>query len=196
MTGILLTMRGKATRSADVSDVDNVPITGEVSNHKLAAVFGSGTTARAAAAAVAEAVGLEPAQVQVVAPGEPHADAKLEPESRGIWHTIVLAHVRLGILGAIAGALVFGLLSWLGVHFVVSSPWAAGPVLVGFGGLAGLLLGGLVSLRPDHDRYIQATHEAMESRRTTVVVHAFSSEQQEAAAEFLAGRGGEVTKTL
>src|SRR3546814_13628678 len=78
---------------------------------------------------------------------------------------IVLAHVRLGILGAIAGALVFGLLSWLGVRFIVSSPRAAGPVLVGFGGLAGLLLGGLVSLRPDHDLYIQATHAAMEERR-------------------------------
>ena len=179
-----------------MTDVDNVPITGEVSNHKLAAVFDSAATARDAAAALAEAVGLEPAQVQVIAPDEPRADAKLEPESRGIWHTIVLAHVRLGILGAIAGAVVFGLLSWLGVRFIVSSPWAAGPVLVGFGALAGLLLGGLVSLRPDHDRYIQATHEAMEERRTTVLVHALSSEQQEAAAEFLAARGGEVTRTL
>ena len=179
-----------------MSDVDNIPITGEVSNHKLAAVFDSAATARDAAAALAEAVGLEPAQVQVIAPDEPRADAKLEPESRGIWHTIVLAHLRLGILGAIAGAVVFGLLFWLGVRFIVSSPWAAGPVLVGFGALAGLLLGGLVSLRPDHDRYIQATHEAMEERRTTVLVHAFSSEQQGAAAEFLAGRGGDVTKTL
>src|SRR5690606_40901044 len=97
---------------------------------------------------------------------------------------------------AVAGAVVVGLLSWLGVPSIVSSPWAAGPVLVGFGGLAGLLLGGLVSLRPDHDRYIQATHEAMDERRTTVVVHAFSPEQQKAAAEFLAARGGEVTRTL
>lgn len=179
-----------------MSDVDKVPITGEVSSHKLAAVFDSGATARNAAAAVVEAVGLEPAQVQVIAPDEPRADARLEPESRGIWHTIVLAHLRLGILGAIAGGLVFGLLVWLGIPFIVSSPWAAGLVLVGFGGLAGLLLGGLVSLRPDHDRYILATHEAMDVDRTTVVVHAFSSQQQQAAAEFLTARGGEVTKTL
>ena len=177
-------------------EVSSIPVTGEVSNSKVAAVFDRGTTARAAAAAVAEAIGLEPAQVTVITPDEPRADARLEPESRGIWRTIVVAHLRLGIAGAVLGVLAFGLLQWRGVPFIVQSPWASALVLVGFGAVAGLFLGGLVALRPDHDRYIQATHDAMDARRTTVVVHAFSSQQQEAAAEFLAARGAEVTKTL
>ncbi|MEO8365594.1 MAG: hypothetical protein ABI538_05240 [Pseudoxanthomonas sp.] len=171
-------------------------ITGEVSNSKIAAVFDTTAAARAAAAAVAQALDLQPAQVQVITPDEPHADAKLEPESRGIWRTIVVAHLRLCIVGAIVGALVFALMMWLGVLYIVQSPWAAGLVMTGFGALAGLMLGGLVALRPDHDRYIQATHDAMAERRTTVLVHAFSVEQKNAAADFMSARGGEVTRTL
>jgi hypothetical protein len=58
------------------------------------------------------------------------------------------------------------------------------------------MLGGLVSLRPDHDRYVQAARDAIASGRTTVVVHAFSVAQREQAAELLRAQGGEVTSTL
>lgn len=171
-------------------------ITGEVSNSKIAAVFDSTSEARTAAAAVILALDLQPAQVQVITPDDPRADAKLEPESRGIWRTIVVAHVRLGIVGAIAGVLAFGVLVWLQVPYIVQSPWAAGLVMTGFGAVAGLLVGGLVALRPDHDRYIHATRDAMAERRSTVLVHAFSAEQKNAAADFMSARGGEVTRTL
>ncbi len=176
--------------------MSDTPLTGEVSNSKLAAVFDTAVAARAAAGAVAQALGLQSAQVQVITPDESRADARLEPESHGIWRTIVVAHLRLGIAGAVVGALAFALLAWRGVPYIVQSPWAAGLVMTAFGALAGLLLGGLVALRPDHDRYIHATHEAMSERRTTVLVHAFSIEQKNAAAEFLSARGGEVTRTL
>ena len=175
---------------------DATGLTGEVSNSKVAAVFGSQADARRAARAVAAALSLEAAQVQVIAPGQSHPGRKLEPESRGIWHTIVVAHTRLGIAGAVAGLVVFAVLMAVGVQFVTSSPVAAALVLLFFGTVAGLLLGGLVSLRPDHDRYMLATREAMAEGSTTVVVHAFSMEQREQAAEFLRGQGGEVTSTL
>ncbi len=171
-------------------------ITGEVSNSKVAAVFDTTSAARTAAEAVTQALDLQPVQVQVITPDEPRAEAKLEPESQGIWRTIVVAHMRLGIVGAIVGAAAFGAMMWTGVPYIVQSPWAAGLVMTGFGAVAGLLLGGLVALRPDHDRYIQATREAMDEHRTTVLVHAFSAEQKTAAAEFMAARGGEVTRTL
>ena len=172
------------------------PVSGEVSNSKLAAVFDSDAAARDAAAAVIAAVGLQPAQVKLIAPGEPDANIKLEPEGGGIWRTIVVAHVRLGILGAVLGAVAFGIMMWAGLPFVVRSPVAAGLVTVSFGAVGGLLFGGLVSIRPDHDRYVQATHDAMDARRTTVVVHALSREEQQRAKAFLAERGGEVTSTL
>ena len=54
----------------------------------------------------------------------------------------------------------------------------------------------LVALRPDHDRYVEAARDAMDGGKTTVVVHAFSSEQANSAGEFLRAQGGEVTSTL
>lgn len=172
------------------------PITGELSNSKLAAVFPHESAARAAAQAVSAALSLGSAQVQVITPAEPHPGRKLEPESHGIWRTIVVAHVRLGIVGAIAGVLAFAVLYAMDLPFIVNSPIAAGLVLLFFGTVAGLMLGGLVSLRPDHDRYVEATREAMAAGRTTVVVHAFSAEQRHQAAELLREQGGEVTSTL
>lgn len=172
------------------------PLTGEVSNSKLAAVFESDAAAREAAGAVLAAAGLQPAQVKLVAPGEPDANIKLEPEGQGIWRTIVVAHVKLGIIGAVLGALAFSIMMWAGLPFVARSPLAAGLVTISFGAVGGLLLGGLVSIRPDHDRFVHATHDAMAAHRTTVVVHALSHEQQQRARDFLVERGAEVTGTL
>ncbi|MBJ6979359.1 hypothetical protein [Luteimonas sp. MC1895] len=172
------------------------PLTGEVSNSKLAAVFDSAAAARDAASALLSEAGLQPQQVKVIAPDEPDANIKLEPEGKGIWRTILVAHVKLGILGAILGAIAFGIMMWAGLPFVTRSPVAAGLATVFFATIGGLLLGGLVSIRPDHDRYVHATHEAMEARRTTVVVHALSRDEQQRAKDLLAGRGGEVTATL
>ena len=176
--------------------MSDLSVTGEVSNHKVAAAFPDANTARQAAAAVASSLSLGASQVQLIFPGEPHPGRKLEPESRGIWHTIVVAHVKLGIAGVIAGVVAFVVMYGMGLPFIVNSPLAALLVLVFFGGVAGLMLGGFVSLRPDHDRYVEATRDAMDEGMTTVVVHAFSVEQRAQAAEFLRGRGGEVTSTL
>ena len=171
-------------------------ITGELSNSKLAAVFPDEAAARAAAQLVSAALSLDAAQVQVITPSEPHLGRKLEPESQGIWRTIVVAHMRLGILGAVAGVLLFAALYAMGVQFIVMSPIAAVLSLLFFGSVAGLMLGGLVALRPDHDRYVQATRDAKADGKTTVVVHAFSAEQRDEAAKVLRAQGGEVTSTL
>lgn len=172
------------------------PFTGEHSNSKLAAVFNDAASARAAAAALTAATDLQSAQVKVITPDESDPGIKLEPEGAGIKRTIVVAHVKLGVGGLIAGLVAFAALMWAGIPFIVQSPWAAGLAMAFFGTLAGLLLGGLVSLRPDHDPYIHATRDAIAQRRSTVVVHALSADQADRAAALLAARGGEVTRTL
>jgi hypothetical protein len=172
------------------------PITGEVSNHKVAASFSSTSSAQRAADGVASTLALRAAQVQLVRPGDVHPGRKLEPESAGIWRTIVVAHIRLGIAGAVVAALAFFALYAAGIPFIVNSAIAAFLVLVFFGTVAGLMLGGLVSLRPDHDRMVEATREATAEGQTTVVVHAFSAEQRAQAADFLRASGGDVTSTL
>lgn len=172
------------------------PLTGEVSDSKLAAVFASRREAQDAADALMARTDLQQAQVKVIRPGSADVAIKLEPEGGGIWRTILRAHAKLGVVGAVLGLVAFAILYALGLPMVVQSPVAAGLVLLGFGTIAGLMLGGLVALRPDHDRYVQATRDAMEEGHTTVVVHALSREQQDVAADFLASRGGEVTRTL
>ncbi len=171
-------------------------ITGEASSSKLAAVFRDPSAARAAAQAVAAELALAPEQVNVITPSEPHAGRKLEPEEGGIWHTLLRAHLRLGVVGSTAGLLLFAVLFGLGVQLIVSAPILSAVVLLFFGAMAGLMLGGLVTLRPDHDRYIDAARHAMAHGETTVVVHAFSSAQRERAAELLQRQGGKVTSTL
>ena len=104
-----------------------------------------------------------------------------------------MAHLWFGIGGLAAGALAWGVLMWIGVTLIVSSAVVSGIAFVFMGAIAGLMLGGLVALRPDQDGYVMATQDAIADRRSTVVVHALSGEQADRAAAVL---GAEVTRTL
>ncbi|MCD9033064.1 hypothetical protein LDO32_15145 [Luteimonas sp. Y-2-2-4F] len=171
-------------------------VTGETSDSKVAAVFDSESTARAVATEVQSALGFQASQVQVVTPHDRNPGRKLEPEGRGIFRTILIAHYKLGIAGLVLGALVFAALWGLGIEAVRSSPWLAGALIVGYGGVFGLMAGGLVSLRPDHDPYLLKVRGALKEGRSAVVVHAFSTEERDRAQEALAARGGETIATL
>lgn len=177
-------------------DVSDNPITGEVSNSKVAAVFASEASAREVAGRVRSTLQLSEAQVQVITPADRRPGHKLEPETQGIFHTIVRAHVHFGFWGAVAGAVVFGLLWALGLPLIVNSAALAGAVMIAFGAVAGLMLGGLVSLRPDHDLYINTVIDALGEGRSAVVVHAFSKEQNAQAEALLKDASGEVVSTL
>jgi hypothetical protein len=172
------------------------PLTAEVSNSKLVAVFPNVDAARDAAEALLAASDIESPQLKLIAPDEADIGIKLEPEGRNIWRTIVVSHVRLGAAGALVGVLAFAVLWTLGVPFVLASPGAAGGVALFFGAIAGLLLGGLVPLRPDHAPFIAAARAARDEGRATLVLHALSGAQLARAAEFLGTRGAAVTRTL
>lgn len=174
----------------------DTPLTGEVSNSKAAAVFGTVQAAQQAGSRVRAALGLEAAQVQVLTPGERGTGRKLEPESHGIFRTLMTAHARLGLVGLVAGGLLFALLYWLGVPWIVNSAALACGVFVVFGAIAGLMLGGLVTLRPDHDRYLLAVQQALKAGKSAVVVHAWSMEQRQQAEDALKAEGGEAVATL
>lgn len=170
--------------------------TGEVSNSKVAAVFANASAATEVAARLRSTLQLSEAQVQVITPSDPQPGRKLEPESRGIFLTIIRAHVRLAALGAVTGAVAFAVLWARGLPLIVNSAVLAACVMVAFGTVAGLMLGGLLSLRPDHDLYINKVREALADGRSAVVVHAFSREQNAQAAALLSEAHGEVISTL
>ncbi len=168
----------------------------EHSNSKVAAIFADPAVARETAGRLRQALQLEEAQVQLIAPGDPRPGRKIEPESRGIFRTMLRAHLRLGVLGAVAGAVVFAVLWSKGIPYIVNSAVMAAAVLVGFGAVAGLFLGGLMTLRPDHDPYITRVYAALEQGRTALVVHSFTREQNAAASAFLKQFSDEVVGTL
>lgn len=175
---------------------DLTDIHAEHSGSKVAGIFPSETAARDAAAAIRQSLGLTDAQVQVVTAADPAPGRKLEPEGRGIFRTLIVAHVKLGIVGAVVGAVFFAALWALGFELFVAHPVIVALASIGLGALAGLLLGGLVTLRPDHDAYIHGVLDALEQGKAAVVVHAFSGEERSRAEDALKRHGADTFRTL
>ncbi len=171
-------------------------VTGEMSDSKVAAVFDDESEARAIARQVQHMLHMQPAQVQVVTPHDARPGRKLEPEGRGICRTILVAHYRLGLAGLGLGALLFVCLYLAGLEPVVLSPRLAAALIIGYGGVFGLMAGGLVSLRPDHTPYVAKVRTALDEGRCAIVVHAFDDSERDRAQEVLAAHGGETIRTL
>lgn len=161
------------------------PVSGEAMDHKLAAVFDTDAEAKKSVDAVLEATSLEPDQVKIVRPGDTLAGWELEPEDRGIWRTLVRSHIGLGAVGAVVGFGAFLLLFALDVGFIANNGVVAAAVLTALGAAFGLMVGGLVTLRPDHMPYLVAAQSALRKGKTVVAVHARDRAQLEEASEEL-----------
>lgn len=88
-------------------------IFGERSLTKVAALFADKSQAEDVAQRVKQVAELDDPQVYLVgppdgaAPDSPAFSRKLEPEQRGIWRTLIRAHVIAGTVGVVAGVLVY-----------------------------------------------------------------------------------------
>lgn len=171
-------------------------VTGEVSNSKIAAIFPDARTAQASAARLREEMRLSERQIQVIAPGDRRPNRKLEPEGGGILRTVIVAHYRLAIVGAIVGVIAFAVMYGMDIPFVTRSPAGAFGMLLFYGTVGGLMIGGLVSLRPDHDPYIIKVREAVREGRAAVVVHIVDAQQRTQAVNALTAMGGDTIGTL
>lgn len=169
---------------------------GERSLSKVAALFSEKQGAQAAAEQVIHDVGIRSDQVKVVHPGDTALGPKLEPESQGIYHTIIRAHAALGLAGLVAGLLMGGVLLLADLPLAAASPYLTVVLTTAFGGVVGLMVGGLVAIRPDHDKMIVKVEEGVHSGRSAVIVHADDHEQERRAQEVLQHSGGDVVKTL
>lgn len=171
-------------------------IISETFPHKVSAVFHDARRARDAANALATKGGLSAEQVDVVDPHDPHLARKVEKESGAIFSTILRAHAVLAVVGAVAGLILAAVLLGAGLDWAQTRPgWVYG-ILAVVGGAIGMLVAGLVSIRPDHEPVITDTEEASEHGEWTVVAHARDEDEKRRAGELLEHYSNEVAESL
>lgn len=156
---------------------------GEQSLTKIAGIFESRVKAETTVLRLRQAAGMSEAQVKLVGPQDPMGSVdpslshKLEPESSGIWRTVLRAHLVTGIIGMTMGAMLYLSLYLAGNESVLSHPLVALVVMLFFGGIFGLLFGGLLSLRPDHYWVMAAVRKAIKRGRWAVISHPVNHDQ-------------------
>lgn len=155
-------------------------VLGEKYSHKVSAEFDSQGAATNAAESLEQA-GIPVAQIRVIQPNDPNMERKVEPEVTGIGRSLAKAHVMFGIVGLVLGLVVAGVLVMVGPSLTRSSPLMTFIALGFLFPVLALLLAGAVSLRPDHDLYINKARTATDSGRWTVVAHCASDEEQNLA---------------
>jgi hypothetical protein len=169
---------------------------GERSLTLVAALFHDADAADRAAKRLREDRAMRDAKVQVVSPHDPNLELKLEPEPAGIWRTLLRTHARLGVVGLVLGLLTGGVLVAAGLPAFVSAPMVATVALGVFGLFGGMLLAGLLSIRPDHEVVITAVRERTAGGDWAVVAHPTSERNASLAADELKAAGGEVVRSL
>jgi hypothetical protein len=168
----------------------------EHSLSKVAAVYDNEAAAHGAALRVARLPQMRSRQVQVVRPFDRDWGRRVEPEGVGIWRTAVRAHVACTVIGLGAAFLIFLGLWAGGVTAVVTTPGMSLAALLLFGTMFGLMAGGLLTMRPDHDAVVVPVREAVSAGRWSVVVHPSSRRQLADTADALGDTGVAIFRTL
>ncbi len=150
---------------------------------KIAAIFDTRSAAEMTVRQLQQQAGMSESQVKLLGPNDlkgvvdPPYSRKLEPEQSGIWHTLIRAHVAAGLIGILGGGMLFVFYTFAGNDAISSSPYQSLGVMLFFGGIAGLMTGGLLSLRPDHYRVMAAVKKAIKRGNWAVVSHPVNAEQ-------------------
>lgn len=153
-----------------------VEIQNEKYTGRVAAVYGDEASAHAAKQKLIDN-GISPSLINVVKPDDSAISRKIEPDSQGIAKTIVKSHGWLGLIGVIAGILIATILVFSGPEMTQSSPLFTYLVFIFFGLLFGMMLAGMISIRPDHDPLITKTIEASHEHHWTVTVQTEEHEE-------------------
>ena len=132
--------------------------------------------AEAALKQLEEQAGVAPAQVEIVS-GDGRLRRARSLESRGARTALVRWHAILGLLG-----LALGVLLWIFARYAAVPVFLALPTLMlfvsaAFGAVAGLFIGGLLSIRPGKGWLATAVRDDARAGHYPVVVHATSLNQ-------------------
>lgn len=177
-------------------------IFGERSLTKVAAVYPNAQSAEDARARLLRSGTWADEQVVLLTPADARMSRrallgrKMEPESSGIFRTILRAHLFTGVVGFALGALVWWWMWRTALPLIAASPALSFVAIVFLGTAFGMMFGGLISLRPDHARVITFVRSALRRGQWAVVAHPLDAPQAEAAAEMLRAGSDQVERTL
>lgn len=169
---------------------------GERATTKVAAFFDDEQTAKRLAASLADEAGLNRDQIRMIQPHEQGYDRKIEPEDSAIARTAIRSHLLLGVAGAVVGVVFWAVLYWLGITYIVSSPVTSAAVITAFAIVLGMMLGGLVTARPDHQLVIRGVENAAQEGRWSLVLHPRSPQQCDRVMKLLDDAGANSVRTV
>lgn len=171
-------------------------VIGEQWPFKVGAVFSDFAAAQRVAESLAEGSHERHSRVDLIEPGDPKMTNKLEPETVGVRRTLVRSHVVMGIAGILGGLLLVLILSLLGVEAVSANIGYASMALGFVGGMIGMMAGGLVSIRPDHDHLINEARDACEHGQWVVLVHTQQKSEEDRVRDVLKQYSDDVVSTF
>jgi hypothetical protein len=177
-------MSGENTRSRKIDvTMDPAPV-------DVGARFNSKEAAESAVQQLKSAGIVKAGQVEIVA-GKGLMRAARGKESQATKTALIRWHVVLGV-----GGLLVGVLAWLFAWYSGAQVFLTMPVLMlfvcaAFGAIAGLLLGGLLSIRPTKGWLAVAARDDARAGRYPVIVHATDRKQAAKARKILAEADGE-----
>lgn len=175
---------------------------GERSVTKVAGLYSSEKAAKDARSRLLASGGWAESQVLLLAPADAAGGRrkliaqKMEPETGGIFKTILRAHLITGIGGIGIGLLVWWALRASGNAMIVASPGLSLFAVAFFGMVFGLIGGGVISLRPDHASVLDSVHAALAAGQWATVAHPLDERQAVLAVEVLGAGSTKVERTL
>ena len=161
----------------------------------VAAAFVNRYRAESAALALKKELRMDGA-VTVISPGDDFFSSKLEPDACGIWQTLLSSHIVFGLAGLLFGlAAAIAIVIW-SVPEAVSAPGYTGFFFGMIGSFWGVMLAGLITLRPDHAAVIEIVREWMQSGEWTVIARPRNESSARKTIATLNRAGGTVERSL
>lgn len=172
-----------------------VEIQDEKHTGRVAAIYNNEAAAKGAKQKLIDN-GISPGTIKMVRPDDSNISKKIEPESHGIAKTIVKSHGWLGLIGMVVGILIATFLVSSGPEMTQSSPMFTYLVFIFFGLIFGMMLAGLISIRPDHDPLITKTVEASQEQSWTIVVQTDDRDDIDLVKQLLEDSAVSMSETL
>lgn len=169
---------------------------GERATTKIAGTFDRQDDATATMATLESQAQLKANQLKLISPDEKKFGTKLEPEVKGIAQTAVRSHVFMGIAGLAIGIALWVILYTLGWNLVRSSPGLSMIPFLFFPTIIGLMLGGLITARPDQTAVITQVRDAVAQGKWVLVVHPYSPRQCDDAEAVMKGNAVDVWRSV